>query len=69
VARAALRGRLNWRLATVAAVEDETHRVRTLALDVGAWPGHRAGQHLDVRLTADDGYTAERAYSIATAPG
>ena len=48
---------------------DETPRVRTLDLDVAGWPGHRAGQHLDVRLTADDGYRAERGYSIASAPG
>jgi ferredoxin-NADP reductase len=43
--------------------------VRTLALDVSDWPGHRAGQHLDVRLTAEDGYQASRSYSIASAPG
>jgi ferredoxin-NADP reductase len=43
--------------------------VRTLDLDVPGWPGHRAGQHLDVRLTAEDGYQAERSYSIASAPG
>ena len=48
---------------------DETARVRTLELDVPDWPGHRAGQHIDVRLTAEDGYTAERGYSIASAPG
>jgi ferredoxin-NADP reductase len=53
----------------VAAVLDETPRVRTLALEVDDWQGHRAGQHVDVRLTAEDGYTAERAYSIASAPG
>ena len=47
----------------------ETPRVRTLLLDVEGWPGHRAGQHLDVRLTAEDGYRAERSYSIASAPG
>jgi ferredoxin-NADP reductase len=69
VARAAVRGRLTWQVATVAAVRDETPRVRTLELDVPAWQGHRAGQHLDVRLTAEDGYRAERAYSIAAAPG
>ena len=45
----------------------ETDRVRTLALDVAGWPGHRAGQHVDVRLTADDGYQAQRSYSIASA--
>jgi ferredoxin-NADP reductase len=47
----------------------ETPRVRTLELDVPGWPGHRAGQHLDVRLTAEDGYQAQRSYSIASAPG
>ena len=46
----------------------ETPRVRTLELDVPDWPGHRAGQHVDVRLTAEDGYQAERSYSIASAP-
>jgi ferredoxin-NADP reductase len=48
---------------------DETPRVRTLELEVPGWPGHHAGQHLDVRLTAEDGYRAERGYSIASAPG
>ncbi len=47
---------------------DETPRARTLILDVDDWPGHRAGQHLDVRLTAEDGYRAERSYSISSAP-
>jgi ferredoxin-NADP reductase len=47
----------------------ETPRVRTLVLDVPGWSGHRAGQHVDVRLTAEDGYQAERSYSIASAPG
>jgi len=51
----------------VADVRPETDRVRTLALDVAGWPGHRAGQHVDVRLTADDGYQAQRSYSIASA--
>ena len=69
MARAAVRGRLSWRIATVDAVVDETARVRTLVLDVPDWPGHKAGQHLDVRLTAEDGYRAERSYSIASAPG
>ena len=48
---------------------DETPRVRTLVLDVPDWPGHKAGQHVDVRLTADDGYQAQRSYSLASAPG
>jgi ferredoxin-NADP reductase len=52
----------------VTAVEDETQRVRTLVLETAGWPGHHAGQHVDIRLTAEDGYTAERAYSIASAP-
>ena len=57
-----------WRLATVVDVVPETPRTRTLVLDVPGWPGHRAGQHVDVRLTAEDGYQAERSYSIASAP-
>ncbi len=70
MAGTAVRGRLStWQTATVVSVVDETPRVRTLALSVPDWPGHRAGQHVDVRLTADDGYQAERAYSIASAPG
>jgi ferredoxin-NADP reductase len=59
-------GRLTWRPATVVGVRAETSTVRTLTLRVDGWPGHRAGQHVDVRLTADDGYTAVRPYSIAT---
>ena len=51
------------------AVAEETPRARTLSLEVPDWPDHRAGQHVDVRLTAEDGYRAERAYSIASAPG
>jgi len=69
MAGTAVRGRLTWQTATVGSVTDKTPRVRTLALQVPDWPGHRAGQHVDVRLTADDGYQAERAYSIASAPG
>ena len=57
-----------WRLATVVDVHVETARTRTLLLDVAGWPGHRAGQHVDVRLTAEDGYSTERSYSIASAP-
>jgi ferredoxin-NADP reductase len=68
--RAAVLGRLRlaWRTATVAEVVEETHEAVTIALDVPGWPGHRAGQHVDVRLTAEDGYQAERSYSIASAP-
>jgi ferredoxin-NADP reductase len=61
-------GRLSWRLAEVAEVRPETERVVGLALDVPDWDGHLPGQHVDVRLTAEDGYRAERAYSIASAP-
>jgi ferredoxin-NADP reductase len=57
-----------WRFATVADAATETPRARTLVLDVPGWPGHRAGQHVDVRLTAEDGYQAQRSYSIASAP-
>jgi len=69
MAGTAVRGRLSWQTATVGPVTDETAKVRTLRLEVPDWPGHRAGQHVDIRLTADDGYRAERAYSIASAPG
>lgn len=69
MAGTAVQRRLTWQAATVSAVTTETPSVRTIFLDVPAWPGHRAGQHLDIRLTADDGYTAERSYSIAAAPG
>jgi ferredoxin-NADP reductase len=69
MAGAALLGRLTWQVAEVTGAVAETPTVRTLLLDVPAWPGHRAGQHLDVRLTAEDGYQASRSYSIASAPG
>jgi len=57
-----------WRTATVLDLRDETPSARTLALEVRDWPGHIAGQHVDVRLTAADGYSAVRSYSIASAP-
>jgi ferredoxin-NADP reductase len=57
-----------WRAATVREVIAETPEARTIVFDVPGWPGHVAGQHVDVRLTADDGYVAERSYSIASAP-
>lgn len=66
MARAALRGRLTWQVADLVDRIDETPQVRNLVLDVPDWPGHQPGQHVDVRLTADDGYQAERSYSIAT---
>jgi ferredoxin-NADP reductase len=65
---AAVLGRLTWQLADLRDVVVENARVKTLALDVPEWPGHKTGQHVDVRLTAEDGYQAERSYSIASAP-
>ena len=59
------RPRLPWREAEILEVVAETEHVRSLVLHVPDWPGHIAGQHVDVRLTADDGYQAERSYSIA----
>jgi ferredoxin-NADP reductase len=59
---------LRWQVAKVVSIRTETPRVSSLALDVPAWPGHLAGQHLDVRLTAEDGYQAQRSYSIASPP-
>ena len=69
MAGTAVRGRLTWQVATVGSATEETSSVRTLELDLPDWTGHEAGQHLDIRLTADDGYVAERSYSIASAPG
>jgi ferredoxin-NADP reductase len=66
MARTAIRRRLNWRLVDVTGLVDQTPRIRTIELDAPDWPGHLPGQHVDVRLTADDGYQAERSYSIAT---
>ena len=68
MAGTAVLGRLTWRVAEVLDVVPETARVKTIAFDVPDWPGHRAGQHVDVRLTAEDGYQAQRSYSIASAP-
>ncbi|MGH8940931.1 MAG: FAD-binding oxidoreductase, partial [Actinomycetes bacterium] len=61
-------GRVTWRVGTVTALRDESPSARSLVLDVPDWPGHDAAQHVDVRLTAPDGYTATRSYSIASAP-
>jgi ferredoxin-NADP reductase len=66
--RAALPRRLTWELANVVELIDETPRVKSIVLDPPEWRGHRAGQHVDVRLTAEDGYQAQRSYSIASAP-
>jgi ferredoxin-NADP reductase len=68
MAGAAVLGRLTWRAAEVVDVMAETPRVKTIGFDVPGWPGHRAGQHVDVRLTAEDGYEAQRSYSIASPP-
>ena len=57
-----------WRLADVVEVATETPRTKSLVLEVPDWEGHKAGQHVDVRLTAEDGYQAQRSYSIASAP-
>jgi len=67
MAGTALLGRLTWQLAELVEVVAETPHVKTIVFDVPGWPGHRAGQHVDVRLTAEDGYQAERSYSIASA--
>jgi ferredoxin-NADP reductase len=67
MARAAVPGRLSWRVATVKELKDETATARTLTLEVPGWPGHLPGQHVAARLTAADGYSAQRDYSIASA--
>jgi ferredoxin-NADP reductase len=57
--------RLAWRVGRLVAVRDETATAHTLSLDVPGWPGHLPGQHVDVRLTAPDGYSTQRSYSLA----
>ncbi len=64
----AVRGGLGWRQATVAQIIAETPRAKSLVLTVPNWVTHRPGQHVDVRLTAEDGYQAARSYSIASPP-
>ena len=59
---------IKWQAVTVTKLLDETPYTRTLRMEVPGWPGHRAGQHVDLRLTAEDGYQAERSYSIASPP-
>src|SRR5229473_3398568 len=66
--RTALLGRLSWQLGEVVATQAETARTKSITLALPTWMGHRAGQHVDVRLTAQDGYQAERSYSIASPP-
>ncbi|MFZ0089808.1 MAG: ferredoxin reductase [Solirubrobacteraceae bacterium] len=68
MARAALPGRLNWQSARVIELVDETAHAKSLVLEAPRWSGYRAGQHVDIRLTAEDGYQAQRSYSIASAP-
>lgn len=68
MAGTALSGRLTWQLATVVEMVDETSRCKSIALDVPDWAGHQAGQHVDIRLTDEDGYEAQRSYSIASGP-
>ena len=65
---AAQPARIEWRAGTVADVIVETPHAKTLVLDVPGWPGHAAGQHVDIRLTSEDGYQAQRSYSIASEP-
>jgi len=66
--RTALLGRLSWQLGEVVATQQETVRTKSITLALPTWRGHQAGQHMDVRLTAQDGYQAERSYSIASPP-
>ncbi|HEY6405921.1 MAG TPA: ferredoxin reductase [Ktedonobacteraceae bacterium] len=66
--RRTLPGRLSWQLGEVVATQAETARARSITLALPNWMGHRPGQHVDVRLTAEDGYQAERSYSIASPP-
>ncbi|HEV8280857.1 MAG TPA: ferredoxin reductase [Candidatus Limnocylindrales bacterium] len=62
-------GVIAWQLATLSAIREETPTVRSFTLQLPDWPGHRAGQHVDLRLTAEDGYSVQRSYSIASAAG
>lgn len=66
--RTAALGRLTWQVGEVVAAQSETYRARSLTFAVPGWAGHRPGQHLDVRLTAEDGYQAVRSYSISSTP-
>jgi ferredoxin-NADP reductase len=66
--RRTLPGRLSWQLGEVLATKAETARSKSIRLALPNWIGHRAGQHMDVRLTAEEGYQAERSYSIASPP-
>ena len=68
MARAALPRRLSWQLGQVVELIDETPHCKSIVLELPDWPGHRAGQHVDIRLTAEDSYQVERSYSIASPP-
>jgi ferredoxin-NADP reductase len=68
MARTALLGRLGWLVGEVVELTGETPRTKSITLAVPNWAGHRPGQHVDIRLTAEDGYQAARSYSIASAP-
>src|SRR5918911_5694860 len=68
MARTALPGRLTWQVGTAVDFVAETPRARSIRLDLPEWSGHKPGQHVDVRLTAEDGYQVQRSYSIASAP-
>jgi ferredoxin-NADP reductase len=69
VAGTAVYERLEWQTVSVSSIVTETSSAKTITFDAPDWPGHLAGQHMDVRLTAEDGYQASREYSIASAPG
>ena len=66
--RRTLPGRLSWQLGEVVATQAETTRAKSITVTVPNWMGHRPGQHVDMRLTAEDGYQAARSYSIASPP-
>ena len=66
MAGTALPRRLTWQLGTVTELVDENARCKSIVLELPDWSGHRAGQHVDIRLTAEDGYQAQRSYSIAS---
>ena len=67
MARTAILGRLTWQVAVIAERRAESTTAVTLVLDVPTWQQHQPGQHVDVRLTAPDGYSTQRSYSIASA--
>src|SRR5436305_11191341 len=66
--RTAVLGRQTWQIGKVVATQPETARAKSLSIAVPQWRDHKPGQHVDVRLTAEDGYQVERSYSIASAP-